>query len=226
MQSRLAGCEAGTIVRRPTTLWRTLRGLARSRAGSNNGGPRPANVLFVSHCDFTGNSALHVLAIANELAARGLSPAICDPGAPGDLVDDLGRPSYPLLSFVDAERKGVRFPDGRGPDLVHAFTPREHVRRLTTTLVSREGCPYVVHLEDNEEAVLAAVVGAAAVDRLRHEPPEAGDAIVGARRSHPGRAPAFLEHAAGVTALLDTLLELKPASVRAPSSGRVSTRPR
>src|SRR5438128_1742896 len=88
----------------------------------------PLNVLFVSHCEFTGNSAFHVLAVANQLKARGLSPAICVPAHP-EGVDDVGRPPFPVLSYDVAERKGIRFPDGRGPDLVHAFTPREHVRR-------------------------------------------------------------------------------------------------
>jgi glycosyltransferase involved in cell wall biosynthesis len=170
------------------------------------------NVLFVSHCDFAGNSALHVLAVANELEARGLSPAICVPAHP-ETVDDVGRPPFPILSFAVAERKGITFPDGRGPDLVHAFTPREHVRRLSTTIVSRYGCPYVVHLEDNEEVILADAVGVDAFERLRSLPLAVSDEIVGPHRSHPAHAPVFLEHAAGVTVLLDTLLEFKPVSV-------------
>ncbi len=170
------------------------------------------NVLFVSHCGFTGNSAFHVLAVANELHKRGLSPAICVPGDPGK-VADVGRPPFPVISFAVAERKRVRFADRRGPDIVHSFTPRERVRAFTMRIVSRYRCPYVVHLEDNEEVILADAVGADAVERLRSMPLEAGDQIVGPRRSHPLRARGFLEGAAGVTALLDTLLEFKPGSV-------------
>jgi glycosyltransferase involved in cell wall biosynthesis len=140
-------------------------------------------VLLVSHCDFTGNSALHVYAIAGELERRGLSPAITVPGnAKG--VADLGSPSFPVLSYRDVRKGRLRFADERGIDLVHAFTPRAHVRRLVDEL----GLPFVVHLEDNE------------------------DAIVGGG-ADPLRARDFLERASGMTVVIERLLELKPASV-------------
>jgi glycosyltransferase involved in cell wall biosynthesis len=98
---------------------------------------------------------------------------------------------------------------------VHAFTPREHVRRLTEAVAARDGCPYVVHLEDNEEAILADMVGADAVARIGERPAGESDALVGPRLTHPVRAPAFLEGAAGVTAVIDTLLERVPRSLPA-----------
>jgi glycosyltransferase involved in cell wall biosynthesis len=153
-----------------------------------------------------------VLAIANELFARGYSPAICVPDDPRT-IDDVGRPPFPVLGFAEAEQGAIPFPDGRGPDLVHAFTPREHVRKITMAAVSRYGCPYVVHLEDNEEAILADAIGSEAYERIGALPLAESDAIVGPRRAHPVRAAGFLEGAAGVTAVIDTLLELKPASV-------------
>ena len=65
------------------------------------------NVLFVSHCDFTGNSALHVLAVAKALQAHDVSPAIAVPVHP-ETVDDLGRPPFPVLSYAAARRgRGV-----------------------------------------------------------------------------------------------------------------------
>ena len=144
---------------------------------------RTQNVLLVSHCDFSGNSALHVYAIARELERRGLSPAIAVPANPGG-VADLGRPSFPVRSYRDVRRGRLRFADARGIDLVHAFTPREHVRRLVDEL----GAAFVVHLEDNE------------------------DAIVGGRAASL-HAREFLERASGATVVIDRLLELKPASV-------------
>jgi glycosyltransferase involved in cell wall biosynthesis len=167
------------------------------------------NVLFISHCDFTGNSALHVLAVANELERRGIAPAIAVPSKPST-VDDVGRPGFHVLDFETAKRGAVRFPDGRGPDVVHAFTPREHVRRLGEAITARYRCPYIVHLEDNEEVVLADEVGAQVFAELDELPLELSDAIVPLHRTHPRRGRAFLERAGGVTALLDTLLEFKP----------------
>lgn len=170
------------------------------------------NVLLVSHCDFRGNSSIHVLAVAKQLFDRGYSPAIC---VPDDVrtIDEVGRPDFPVLGFAEVERAPVAFPDGRGADLVHAFTPREHVLRLTEAVVARDRCPYVVHLEDNEDVVLADVIGKEAYDRILTLPLAEGDEIVGPRRAHPIRAARFLEGAAGVTAVLDTLLELAPRSV-------------
>ena len=172
------------------------------------------NVLYVSHCDFHGNSALHVLALADQAAARGLSPAIC---VPDDVAtfDDFGRRPYPVVGFEEAQEAAIPFPDGRRPDLVHAFTPREHVRRLTEAVVTRDGCRYLVHLEDNENVILADAIGASVVERIAALPPEEGDALVGGRRTHPVRAAAFLAGAAGVTAVVDTLLELGPKDVPA-----------
>jgi glycosyltransferase involved in cell wall biosynthesis len=148
------------------------------------------NVLFVSHCDFTGNSAYHVYAIASELERLGWSPAITVPrNARG--VRDLGRPRFHTLSYRDANAGRVRFPDGRGPDIVHAFTPREHVRNVTLAALERYGCRYVVHLEDSETAVQSAVVGG----------------------FDAGAVSSFVEGAAGMTVIVDRLLELKPESM-------------
>src|SRR6185503_13046634 len=93
-------------------------------------GSPPANVLLISPCDFTGNTALHVFATASRLAGEGWSAAIAVPENPGS-VRDLGRPAFPVLTYRDVRRGRLRFPDGLAPDLVHAFTPREAVRHLT-----------------------------------------------------------------------------------------------
>lgn len=148
------------------------------------------NVLFVSHCDFTGNSAFHVYAIATELERLGWDPAIAVPRNPRG-VRDLGRPRFQAMSYREAGRGGVRFPDGHGPDLVHAFTPREHVRNLTLAVVGRYHCAYVIHLEDSETAVQEAVVGGYDATAVSE----------------------FVAGAAGMTVVIDRLLELKPPSM-------------
>jgi glycosyltransferase involved in cell wall biosynthesis len=128
-----------------------------------------------------------VFSIATELARLGWSPAIAVPGSPRG-VDELGEPAFKVLSFRQARRGKSAFADGEGPDLVHAFTPRAPVRNLTLDLVRRWGCRYVVHLEDNELAVQAAVTTGYDAASVR----------------------AFLDHAAGVTTVIERLLEVKP----------------
>ncbi|HEY5057534.1 MAG TPA: glycosyltransferase family 4 protein [Gaiellaceae bacterium] len=175
--------------------------------------PEPiANVVLVSHCDFTGNSALHVLAVASGLHARGLSPAIAVPEN-AESADDVGRPSFPVLTYAEACTDALRFPDGRGPDLVHCFTPREAVRRLAVDLVAAHRCRYLVHLEDNEEAVMSTELRGLPVTVLRLLPRPLLDRIVGPRRFHPIRGQRFLEGAAGITVIVGRLLELAPEAV-------------
>ena len=186
-----------------------LSGRARARAVGPLAEEPAANVVFVSHCDFTGNSALHVLAIASGLHGRGFSPVIAVPEN-AESVDDVGQPPFPVLTYSQAGMEALRFPDGRGPDLVHCFTPREAVRRLAAELVRVHGCPYVVHLEDNEAAVMSTELRGLPVKVLRRLPRPLLDRIVGPRRFHPVRGQRFLEQAAGVTVIVERLLELVP----------------
>src|SRR6266545_3921771 len=169
------------------------------------------NILLISHCDFTGSSALHVYKIATELHSRGLSPVIAVPGDP-ETVEYVGRPPFPVISYRNARVGRVHFPDGRGPDLVHAFTPRERVRKLASWIVARSCCPYVVHLEDNDRAVLSAELEAN-VEELEQLPASLLDRFIGSAQMHPLRGPHFVEQAAGVSVVIDRLLELAPADV-------------
>src|SRR5579864_6813189 len=104
------------------------------------------NVLFVSHCDFSGNSAMHIFSIANVLSSRGVRCAVCVPNDP-DTIQSHGVANFEVIPYQKAA-EGVIFGDGKGPDLIHAWTPRELVRKLTEALSRIHSCPYLVHLED------------------------------------------------------------------------------
>ena len=169
------------------------------------------NVVFISHCDFTGNSALHVLAVASGLHERGFSPVVAVP-ANAESVEDVGRPAFPVLTYAEACTSALSFPDGRGPDLVHCFTPREIVRRPAVELVRVHGCPYIVHLEDNEETVTSVELRHLPFALLRMVPRPLLDRVIGSR-FHPVEGPRFLRGAAGVTVIVERLLELVPTGV-------------
>lgn len=56
----------------------------------------------------------------------------------------------PLL-YADALSDPSRiFPDGRPADILHAWTPREGVRRFVTSYLAARPTPWIVYLEDNE----------------------------------------------------------------------------
>jgi glycosyltransferase involved in cell wall biosynthesis len=167
-------------------------------------------VAFVNYHDFSSNSAIHIFNLANRLASLDLECAVCVPGD-GETVHMLGEPQFRVLTFREAQKRGLLFPDGRGPTLLHAWTPRENVRRLTIDFAKRHRVPYVVHLEDNEAAITAdhlgvslSQLGTVASRALKRLP----DAL-----SHPTRADEFLAGAAGVTAVIEQLRDLAPTHV-------------
>ncbi len=93
---------------------------------------------------------------------------------------------------------------------MHAWTPREAVRRLTQELSARHSCPYVVHLEDNEDAITADRLGLT-VEELLAGPVGS----VPASLSHPVLMRQFLAEAAGLTVIIDRLLEFRVDGVPA-----------
>jgi glycosyltransferase involved in cell wall biosynthesis len=178
------------------------------------GAQSPTNILLISHCDFTGNSALHTYMLASQLHARGYSPVITVPDD-AETVEDMGRPPFAVASYEDTREGRLRFPDGRGPDLVHAFTPRERVRKLAGHVVARFGCPYVVHLEDDDLTILSAELEGASIEELQQLPAPLLDRIVRPSQMHPLRGRHFVEHAAGISVVIERLLELSPTDVPA-----------
>ncbi len=168
------------------------------------------NVVLISHCNLD-NSAIQVFSVATELTKLGVNSVVCVPG-PASQINFYGTPQFPIVSFSDAYAGGIKFQNGKGPDLIHAWTPREYIRRLTEHLVGTSKSTYVVHLEDNEEIVLENELGLT-YSHLLQLPADQLDQLVPETRSHPLRYRDFISAAAGVTALIDRLLEFKPQQV-------------
>jgi glycosyltransferase involved in cell wall biosynthesis len=182
---------------------------ASSERQVSSGGRPFTNVLLISHCDFTGNSALHTYMLASQLHARGYAPVIAVPDD-AESVEHMGRPPFAVASYEDAREGRLHFADGRAPDLVHAFTPRERVRKLAAHVVASSGCPYVVHLEDNDLTILSSELEGANIEELEQLPAPVLDRIIRASQMHPLRGQHFLERAAGVSVVIERLLELSP----------------
>lgn len=110
------------------------------------------NLLFVLYHDFTANSATHVHNLATRLMADGWDCAVAVP-LNKESVCRYGTPPYRVFTYGECLASRLRFADGRGPDLMHVWTPREIVRRFTESLLARERARLLIHLEDNEEAI-------------------------------------------------------------------------
>lgn len=166
-----------------------------------------SNILFVLYHDFSANSAVHVHNFANQLAALGHSTAVAIPKG-SDSGDALGPQDYSVQRFdeVDGDWSAV-FSDGRPPEIVHAWTPRENVRLFCEKLAGFCDYDLFVHLEDNEEVILEANLGMPfeKLVRSRLETPP--------NLSHPRNYRAFIASATGVTMIMDRLERFVPPDV-------------
>ena len=167
------------------------------------------NVLFVSYGGFASNGAAHIINLANVLADAGVETAVAVPRGLKELRL-AGSALFRPLTHESAV--SVRFADGRGPDLIHAWTPRRAVAQVTRRLAEAHDCPYVVHLEDNEHVISAAFLGMP-VEALLARSAAGNSFDVPPELSHPADMRRFLEAAAGVTVLVDRLFEFKPSRI-------------
>lgn len=167
-----------------------------------------SNILFALYHDFSANSAVHVHNFANQLAALGHSAAVAIPHDT-ERGSGLGEQNYSIQRFdrVDGEWAHI-FPNGRGPDIVHAWTPRENVRLFCEKLAGFCDFALFVHLEDNEELILEVNLGTSfeKLARARHveTPPNL---------AHPRHYRAFIAQADGVTMIMDRLARFVPADI-------------
>jgi len=164
-----------------------------------------SNILFVLYHDFSANSAVHVHNFANQLAALGHSIAVAIPDD-ADRGTGLGEQNYSVDRFdrVDGDWPQV-FPNGCGPDIVHAWTPRENVRLFCEKLAGFCKFALFVHLEDNEELILEVNLGISFENLARSR-----TAKIPGNLSHPQHYRAFIASADGVTMIMDRLERFVP----------------
>ena len=167
-----------------------------------------SNILFALYHDFSANSAVHVHNFANQLAALGHSTAVAIP-EDRETGGGLGPQHYSVHRFSQVDGNWGRvFPDGRSPDVVHAWTPRENVRLFCEKLAGFCTFSLFVHLEDNEELILEVNLGASFEKLVRSRSAE-----IPANLSHPRNYRAFIASAAGVTMIMDRLDRFVPPEI-------------
>lgn len=167
------------------------------------------NILFLLHGSYAANSALHVSSIANKLSSAGHACTIAITQDP-ETIRGLPTPHFQTVLHADAAH-GVPFDDGRGPDIIHAWTPRECVRRLASNLRRHHTrVKLIVHLEDNEQALLSSTLGRPFAE-LAALPATELDQVVPSDLTHPQHGPAFLASADGITLITESLSDFVPA---------------
>jgi glycosyltransferase involved in cell wall biosynthesis len=162
------------------------------------------HVYFVLYHRFDNASGIHIFHLANELQKRGIACTALAPDTPESVLS-FGEPAFKVETFKLGWRSRIaqRFAK-RGDSIVHAWTPREVTRKPTLELAARLRSPYLIHLEDNERDIYLA-------HAKRRKAGERGKRKVSDRLIHPLRWRQYMRGAAGVTALVDDLLEFCPA---------------
>ncbi|MDL2290664.1 glycosyltransferase family 4 protein [Desulfovibrio sp. OttesenSCG-928-F20] len=170
------------------------------------------HIVFVGYHDFSVQSAAHIFHLANALVRLGHQCTVFATHNK-ESVHQLGEPLFTVRNYD--EKDSFSLPPGESA-LVHAWTPREGVRRCTQYLRERLRCPYLVHLEDNELAIMKEYLGLnlAEADAMT-------DAAIAARLPedtaiscvHPRRFRPFLAGASGITLIVESLADFVPAGV-------------
>jgi glycosyltransferase involved in cell wall biosynthesis len=170
------------------------------------------NILFCLYGDFASNSAQHVAQLAGKLKARGHDCVVAVPtGLPS--LNALHRVDFTAVEFSSLFAGPSRFRNREGPEIIHAWTTRESIRRfLDQYLPGQASARLIVHLEDDEAFLTEAALGAttAALGGLSDDEL---DARCGLALTHPQRGPILLRAAAGVTTIIDTLFAQAPADL-------------
>ncbi len=169
-------------------------------------------VLLISHCNLSGNSAMHVFSIAEQLVMLGHDVVMLIPDGL-KTIKQHRKARFPVRLYEQALAGDLPFASAGKPEIVHAWSPREHVRKVTQSITYRHGCPYVLHMEDNEEQIVTDELKHLQFNDLIKLPTLYQDLITLPYRSHPTHYRDFAEGASGYTCLIERLMEFKPAHV-------------
>ena len=169
------------------------------------------NILFVNYGDFTTNSLNHIGGFANTLCAAGHA-CIVAVSKDKETVAHIPAPLFIAATYAELLARPGLFPDGKPADLIHAWTPREGVRKFTLAYQRAAGTParLIIHLEDNERFLLESYTGKSFA-ALRDSTPAEVDAWISDSLPHPLRHDSFLRVADGVTHIIEKLRDFVPA---------------
>ncbi len=174
------------------------------------------NILFVNYGDFTTNSLNHIGGFARVLTERGHSCAVAVPSGK-ETLNAVTNPAFTAVLCDEVLAQPAIFPGGGTADIIHAWTPRECVRKFVVAYQrgAKRAARLVIHLEDNEEFLISGYTHRTTAE-LRAMGFVELDALMSDSLPHPVRHRTFLRLADAATVIVDRLREFVPAGV--PSS--------
>ena len=170
------------------------------------------NILFVLYVWGESNSSIHASCLAQALHRFGHHCMIAGPGeGEAEITLTRGGRGAPMRTFEQVERQlrdGTLFPDGRGADVYHAWTPREAVRQYLEQIMPISPGMLVVHMEDHEDELVKHFLGRPAYLRAKTGlwTQRFPDTLM-----HPVLGHQFIAGADGVSMLVEAMQSLLPA---------------
>lgn len=173
------------------------------------------NLLFVNYGDFRTNSLNHIAGFANALCEEGHACIVAVPHGK-DSLPAIRDPLFIAATTDELLAKPGLFPNGKPADLIHAWTPREAVRKfvLAYQRLLPKPARLIIHLEDNERFLIEAYTGKSFA-ALRTESPHDTSLWLVDGLPHPLRHEYFLRVADGITHIVEKLREFVPAATPA-----------
>ncbi len=164
-------------------------------------------VLFVNYHHLDSNSGVHIFNLANHLTGMGVECVVCVPWA-AEKVNAVGLPKFEVIEFDRLRREKVV----RKFDLIHFWTPREIVRRMSVELLEKFPAPYLVHLEDNEDYLIDAF-SRLPTRWIMKLPSFMQKYLFPSNISHPSFYKEFLGKSTAITVITDSLKEICPSGI-------------
>jgi len=156
-------------------------------------------VVFVLPNGLESNNGYHASEFARLMLNKGLESIF--------LVPDHKFESDQIntISYTNALTYGIQFYGAKDPEIIHAWTPREHVRQISLDLLDiYPAAKIVVHMEDNEEYLTESASGLP-WEELNSMSETDLNGLIPQDCYHPIYGPQFLATADGLTYVIGSL---------------------
>lgn len=168
------------------------------------------HIIFINYSNYVGCSGVHIHFLAQTFTQLGIKCSVYIAGSPRKSKNYFGKSNYPIFNYttvIEHIKTGYL-----KNCIIHAWTPREPCRKLTTYIVYHTNAPYFVHLEDNEHHIMEQVFKKPLL-QLQYEALNNPTAFEKTGFCHPLYFQHFLNNARGVTCLIDKLEEHVPNTI-------------
>jgi glycosyltransferase involved in cell wall biosynthesis len=163
-------------------------------------------ILFVLPEGIDSKHGYQASLLARMLQTQGVQCTIAVPDAS---LSQISSPTTDHRSPITVSYSSLLTSDLRSltsgpPDIIHAWTPRENVRKVCEALLERTNCHLIIHLMENEEYLTEIRTGKHWFE-LVAMPAQELDKIIPDDCYHPVKGRAFINKAHGLTMVVETL---------------------